>query len=124
MSSLLFNSVLQCAMEGDLKLCREKEMGIKLGHGQGYCISNLRFANDMLLLSTSLNQLKKIMTDFKRSTDKTVAEDPPASRHHHSGETSPKRKSEVSGRTITFDQQETVEIKRRIRAAWSSFARR
>ena len=33
-------------------------MGIKLGDGQRYGVSNLRFADD-LLLSTSLNQLKK-----------------------------------------------------------------
>ena len=44
---------------------------------QGHCISNLRYccrvrlADDVLLLSITLSQLKKTMTDYKRSTDKT-----------------------------------------------------
>ena len=49
---------------------REKGTGITLGDEQRHCISNLRLAGDVLLLSTSLDQLKKMMTDFKRSTDK------------------------------------------------------
>ena len=43
-------------------------MGISLGDQQADSLSNLRFADDLLLFSTSLNQLKKMM--FKRSTEK------------------------------------------------------
>ena len=49
---------------------REKGTGITLGDDQRHCISNLRLAGDVLLLSNSLDQLKKMMTDFKRSTEK------------------------------------------------------
>ena len=33
------------------------------------CTSNLRFADDVLLMANSLSQLKKMMTDFKRSPE-------------------------------------------------------
>ena len=37
----------------------------------GMClVTNLGFADDLLLYSTSLEQLQKIMCDFKRSTEK------------------------------------------------------
>ena len=70
-SSLIFKSVLQLAMEDDMQTWREKGMGIKLGDAQSHCISNWRFADDVLWLFSSLNQLKKMMSDFKKSTSKT-----------------------------------------------------
>ena len=105
--------------------------GIKFGDGVGYCISNLRFADDVLLLSTSLNQLKTMMTDFKRSTrlkrksspTKNQTKKRSASRQHHNGDTSPKRKSEVSWTSNYFSATRTIEIKSSIRAAWPFFAR-
>ena len=92
------------------------------------CISNLRLAGDVLLLATSLIQLKKMMTDVKRSTEQTGAEDPPRQdenplkpkikqtktsehRQHHSRDTTTRREGEVSGDTTTFEQQETIERK-------------
>ena len=46
-------------------------MGISLGDQQpDSSSSNLRFADDVLLFSTSMNQLKKMISDFKRSTEK------------------------------------------------------
>ena len=68
LNSLWFNTVLQSALEDDLRIRREKGMGISLGDQQADSLSNLRFADDVLLFSTSLNQLKKMM--FKRSTEK------------------------------------------------------
>ena len=70
LSSLLSNSMLQFAMEDDMKVWREKGMGFKLGDEQRDCISNLRFADDVPLPSSSLGHLKKVMSDFKRSTEK------------------------------------------------------
>ena len=43
-------------------------MCISLGDKQADCLSNLRLADDVLLFSTSLKQLKKMMSEFKRST--------------------------------------------------------
>ena len=41
-------------MEDDLTRCREKRMDITLGDLQADLLSNLRFADDVLLFSTSL----------------------------------------------------------------------
>ena len=71
LSSMLFDSVLQFAMEDDLKTWREEWMVIKVGVAQSHCISHWRFADEVLLRFSSLNQLKKMMSDFKRSTSKT-----------------------------------------------------
>ena len=35
-----------------------------------YCISNLRFADDVMLTANSVSQLRKMMTAFKRSTER------------------------------------------------------
>ena len=45
-------------------------MSISLGDHQTDCLSNLRFADDVLLIAASLDHLKRMMTDFKRSTEK------------------------------------------------------
>ena len=50
-------------------------MGISLGDQQAHCLSNLRFADDVPLLSTLLNQLKKMMSDFKKKHRESGSED-------------------------------------------------
>ena len=67
--SLLFNTVLQAALEDDLARWREKGMGIRLGVLQSDCLSHLRFAGDVLLFSASLEQLRNMMCDFKKSAE-------------------------------------------------------
>ena len=47
-SSLLSNTVLQAALEHDLKSWRVKGMDISLGDHQMDCLSNLRVADDVL----------------------------------------------------------------------------
>ena len=69
LSGLLFNTVLQAALEDDVARWREKGMGISLGDLQADCLSNLRFADDVLLFSTWLEQLRSMMCDFKKSTE-------------------------------------------------------
>ena len=66
----MFNTVLQSALEDDSRMWRERGMGISSRDKQAGCLSNLRFADDMLLLSASLSQLKKMMSDCRRSTEK------------------------------------------------------
>ena len=44
-------------------------MGIRLGDLQAECLSNLRFSDDVLLFSTTLEQLRSMMCDFKKSTE-------------------------------------------------------
>ena len=57
-------------MKDDMKSWRATGMGISLSDHQTDCPSNLRFADDVLLFSTSLEHLKRMMSDFKRSTDR------------------------------------------------------
>ena len=68
LSSLLFNTVLQFSSEGDLKRWQEKQKGIILSDKED-CLTNLRFANDVLLVSTSLEKLREMYCDFKASTE-------------------------------------------------------
>ena len=76
LSSLLFNTVLQAALKDDLVRRREKGMGISVGGQQADCLSNLRFADDLLLFSTSLEQLRSTMCDVKKDR-KCGTENPP-----------------------------------------------
>ena len=48
---------------------KSKDMGIRLGDYESDCLTNLRFADDVLLFSTSLVQLQKMMCDIKHSTE-------------------------------------------------------
>ena len=130
LSTLLFNTVLQAALEDDMARWREKGMGISLQSG---CFSNQRFAGDVLLFSTSLEELRNMMCDQK-STENEGPNIHPEKTKILSNQRSNRRKevtidnfkvevlpvkerTKYLGRTITFEQQETTEIKSRIRAA-------
>ena len=45
-------------------------MGICLGDCDLDCLTNLRFADDVLLVATTKGQLQKMLCDFKHSTEK------------------------------------------------------
>ena len=64
-SSLLFNTGLQFALEDDLKRWQEKHTGIPLSDKKEDCLTNLRFADDVLLFSTSFNKLKEMLCDLR-----------------------------------------------------------
>ena len=59
-SSFLPYSVLK-----DIGVWNEKGLGIKLGEEKTDCISNPRFAEDVLIVANSLKQLKRMMIDFR-----------------------------------------------------------
>ena len=69
LSSLLFNTVLQFSLENDLKRWQEKQKGIRLSDKTEDCLTNLRFADDVLLLSTSLERLREMLCEFKAGTE-------------------------------------------------------
>ena len=48
---------------------KSKGMGVRLGDNESDCLANLRFAGGVLLFSTSLVQLQKMMCDFKQSIE-------------------------------------------------------
>ena len=69
LSSLLFNTVLQYSLERDLRRWQESRKGIRLSDKTEDCLTNLRFADDVLLFSTSLERLRDMLCEFKTSTE-------------------------------------------------------
>ena len=136
LSSLLFNTVLQMALIDDVpRWQKKKRMGICLGDDDHDCLTNLRCA---LLFASTKEQLQKMLCDFKQSTEKVGLKIQPEKTKILSRQSSNSRKEiEVNnikveilskeestkylGQTITFQEQETTEIKNGIRAAWATF---
>ena len=113
---------------------------LRLGDQESDCLTNLRFADNVLLFSTSLAQLQKMICDFKKNTENVGLKIHPDKTRILSNQSTNKRKKwrsatlklryHLRGRVrnilckkIAFQQQETAEIKNRIRAAWASFNR-
>ena len=138
LSSLLFNTVLQYSLEKDLKRWQEKQKGIRLSDKTEDCLTNLRFADDVLLFSTSLERLREMVCEFKASTEAVGLGIHPDKTKilSNQDEVKPKEvtvdniKIEVLAKgesaryleqKITFEDQETEEIKNRLKAAWAAF---
>ena len=67
LSSLLFNMVLQKALEDDIPRWQKKQgMGIYLSDNDHDCLTNLRLADDVLLFASSQKQLQKMLCEFKQ----------------------------------------------------------
>ena len=142
MSSLLFNTVLQYALKNVIHRWQKKKgMGIYLSDQERDCLTNLRFADDVMLFATSKEQIRSMMCEFKDATEKVGLRIHPdktkilsnqsnmnydTKRYIKIGEMSIEilAKSESMkylGQRISFHQQETLVIKSRIRAAWATF---
>ena len=134
MSSLLFNTVLQFSLEGDLKRWQEKQKGIRLSDKKDDCLTNLRFADDVLLFSTSLEKLREMLCEFKASTRAVGLGIHPDKTKILSNQDKVKAKeitvndikievlakgdsTRYLGQKVTFEEQETEEIKNRPKAA-------
>ena len=71
MSSLLFNTVLQYSLKDEIQRWQKKKgMGIYLSDHDRDCLTNLRFADDVMLFATSKEQIRKMMCEFKKATEK------------------------------------------------------
>ena len=138
LSSLLFNTVLQYSLENDLKQCQEKRRGIRLSDKAEDCLTNLRFADDVLLFSTSLEKLREMLCEFKTSTEAVGLGIHPDKTKILSNQDKIKAKeitvdkikievlekndsAKYLGQKITFEEQETEEVKNRLKAAWAAF---
>ena len=114
-------------------------MGIKLGDEKRDCIPNLRFADDVLVMAATLNQLEKMIADFQKSTETQGLEIHPSKtpilknpenkqaernrdRRDACRDTSSREKVKLLEQMITSVDQETTEVQHRIRCAWSAFA--
>ena len=89
MSSLLFNTVLQYSLKEEIQRWQKKKgMGKNLGDHDRDCLTNLRFADDVMLFATSKEQIRKMMCDFKKATEKVGLRIHPDSQqpgHHQFG---------------------------------------
>ena len=71
LSSSLFNMVLQNSLKDDIQRWQKKKgMGIYLSDNDLDCLTNLRFADDVLLFASSKEHLQRMLCEFKRSTEK------------------------------------------------------
>ena len=77
LSSLLFNTVLQKALEDDILLWQKKKgMGFFLNDNDHDCLTNMRFTDDVLLVASSKEQFQLMLCEFKKSAEKSWTQDP------------------------------------------------
>ena len=140
LSSLLCNAVLQTAFKEDIPRWQKKTgMGICLGDNDHDCLTNMRVADDVLLFASSKRAASKNALRISSKVQKRWR------LRIHPGKTkilsnqNPNNRKEIEidnikvemltreestkylGQMIIFQQQETTEIRKRIRAAWATF---
>ena len=142
LSSLLFNALLEDIFQ-TLKLkWSQKSFGIQLGHTGATRLSNLRFADDVLLFATTLPQLTTMLTDLhdvaktyglELHPDKThILTNLSKRRGRQAGNTVTVGGRPVTilqhddstkylGRKLTFSDYHTTEINNRISTTWRKF---
>ena len=116
-------------------------MGIYLSDHDHDCLTNLRLADDVMLFATSKEQIRKMLCEFKKATEKVGRRIHPYKTKILSNQSTinsdTKKELEIEdmkieiltrnesvkylGQKISFYQQETTEIKSRIRSAWATF---
>ena len=139
LSSLLFNTVFQKALEKDIPRSQKKRgMGICFSDSDHDCLTNMRFADDVLLFASTKEKLQKMLCEFKKSTEKVGLKIHPGMTKILSNQSLNIRKEiefdDITVETltreestkylcqmITLQQQETTEIRNRTRAAWATF---
>ena len=71
LSSLLFNTVLQYSLKNEIYRWQKKRgICIYLSDHDHDCLTNLRFADDVVLFATSKEQTRKMLCEFMKVTEK------------------------------------------------------
>ena len=116
-------------------------MGIYLSDHDHDCLTNLRFADDVLLFASSKEQLLKMLCELKKSSETMGLRIHPDETKIHSNQSiinsDTKKELEIEdmkieiltrnesvkylGQKISFHHQEKTEIKNQIRGAWATF---
>ena len=141
LSSLLFNALLERVMSKAKCKFLEKKYGIQLGATDETRLTNLRFADDVLLTGRSLKQVCEMLhivqvetqecglelhPDKTKIISSTNRENRPRNKFVQVGD----MKIEVLGRAftikylgrqITFEEPHTKELSNRIKCAWAKF---
>jgi len=142
LSSLLFNALLEHIMRPLKEIWSKKQYGLQLHSTDGTRLTNLRFADDVLLVARSQRQLSIMLTDVCNSSGKYGLEIHPDKTKvltNTTKKTGRGRDShldinglEISilpldkslkylGRQLTFGDGMAVEIAHRIRCGWAKF---
>ena len=141
LSPVLFNAVLEDVMEPLTRKWRNEGCCINIGD---HCLTNLRYADDVLLVATSLEQLRTMIADVAVGVAKCGLELHPGKTkiltnlRSRRGDTA-KSHANVNGmnieilarpatakylgRKVTFSSPHSTEIDSRVAAAWRCFAK-
>ena len=141
LSSLLFNAVLESVMRRVKEGFSAKKYGIKIGMTENTRLSNLRFADDVLLVATSLKHLTEMLIEVQKEAENCGLELHPektniisstsingrqGARHANIGtmkiEILPLQSSiKYLGCQISFGEMQEMELRQRIRGGWAKF---
>ena len=142
LSSLLFNSLLEHIFQQLKQSWSARKVGIRLGHTTLTTLTNLRFADDVLLFSATLPQLTSMLNDLhdlaatcglELHPDKTVILSNLSQRRGRQAATTVQvggrqvqvlkhdASTKYLGRKLTLGAHHTTEIDNRISIAWRKF---
>ena len=141
LSTLLFNAVLEHIFAKLKVAWTSRRHGLDMSIGSKCLLSNLRFADDVLLFGSTQRQLRSMLTELsdaaaahglKIHPDKTkILTNAPRHRvpsHVKLGEDdievlAADKSTKYLGRKVCIDRFHEVELENRIRAAWACFAK-
>eukprot|EP00973_Karenia_brevis_P001306 178011-Karenia_brevis.AAC.1 len=142
LSSLIFNSVLEYIMSRMKQKWQSRRYGLKLGATSMSDLTNLRFADDVLLFARTQLQVKKMLADVQDEAakcglqlhpDKTKIFTNVSKRRGNNGANHVtindmnieilawSSSTKYLGRLVGFDRIQELELDNRIRQAWKSF---
>lgn len=138
-SPMLFNAVLEQVMR-KVKAKWGNKYGISVGSGQDAILTNLRFADDIVLIGRSLPQIKKMIADVKSAGAEDGQELHPAKtkiQHNNTGYGGRVRSANIDGmevevldpgattmylgRSLSMTDVHDSELRHRIAKAWAKF---
>jgi len=143
LSSLLFNALLEHAMRPIRQQWMDKKMGVLVGPTDACRLTNLRFADDVLLVARTQKQLSQTLCDVRESVSKFGLELHPEKTKvlTNTGRKTGRGRDhkmiiddltieilpmdgyvKYLGRHISFDRPMQTEIEHRVRCAWAKFA--
>ena len=139
-SPMIFNSVLEQVMRTVKEKWRKKKLGIQLGCGLDSFMTNLRFADDILLVGRSLHQIKQMLVDLRLEGAKVGLELHPGKtkiQHNGIGYGTGVRSSRIGdmdievlepaattvylGRELSLTDTHDIELRHRLAKAWAKF---
>ena len=140
-SSLLFNAVLEQVMRKVKEKWKARGYGIQLECSVGLALTNLRFADDILLTARSLPQIKQMLIDVVEASAEvglTLHPEKTKIQHNNIGYGSRVKKAVIKGmevevlppegftmylgRALNLTDVHEVELKNRVKKAWAKFS--